>query len=123
MSAVGALLIGLAVMLLVAVGVLLLLRTSLHQLLVEICGEEHRARFWEQLYSASLLLTVGLAGIFFPPELGPVNNMLYSLLPMFRAALVGLLLCLAILATTMVQYIAEHDRRRNAPTASSTARR
>jgi hypothetical protein len=111
------------VMLLVATGVLLLLRTSLHQLLVEICGEEHRARFWGQLYSASLLLTVGLAGILFPPEQGQVNNMLYSLLPMFRAALVGLLLCLGILAMTMMQFIAENDRRRNATTASSTARR
>ena len=122
MSAVSTLFIGLAVMLLVATGVLLLLRTSLHQLLVEICGEEHRARFWGQLYSASLLLTVGLAGILFPPEEGQVNNMLYSLLPMFRAALVGLLLCLGILAMTMVQFIAENDRRRNATTASSTAR-
>jgi cytochrome bd-type quinol oxidase subunit 2 len=123
MSAVSALFIGLAVMLLVATGVLLLLRKSLHQLLVEICGEEHRARFWGQLYSASLLLTVGLAGILFPPEEGQVNNMLYSLLPMFRAALVGLLLCLGILAMTMVQFIVENDRRRNATTASSTARR
>jgi hypothetical protein len=123
MSAVSALFIGLAVMLLVATGVLLLLRKSLHQLLVEICGEEHRARFWGQLYSASLLLTVGLAGILFPPEEGQMNNMLYSLLPMFRAALVGLLLCLGILAMTMVQFIAENDRRRNATTASSTARR
>ena len=123
MSAVSTLFIGLAVMLLVATGVLLLLRTSLHQLLVEICGEEHRARFWGQLYSASLLLTVGLAGILFPPEEGQVNNMLYSLLPMFRAALVGLLLCLGILAMTMVQFIAENDRRRDAATASSTARR
>jgi cytochrome bd-type quinol oxidase subunit 2 len=114
MSAVSTLFIGLAVMLLVATGVLLLLRTSLHQLLVEICGEEHRARFWGQLYSACLLLTVGLAGILFPPEEGQVNNMLYSLLPMFRAALVGLLLCLGILAMTMVQFIAENDRRRNA---------
>ena len=123
MSAVSALFIGLAIMLLVATGVLLLLRTSLHQLLVEICGEEHRARFWGQLYSASLLLTVGLAGILFPPEEGQVNNMLYSLLPMFRAALVGLLLCLGILAMTMVQFIAENDRRRNATIASSSARR
>lgn len=123
MSAVSTLFIGLAVMLLVATGVLLLLRTSLHQLLVEICGEEHRARFWGQLYSASLLLTVGLAGILFPPEEGQVNNMLYSLLPMFRAALVGLLLCLGILAMTMVQFIAENDRRRNATAASSSARR
>jgi len=123
MSAVSTLFIGLAVMLLVATGVLLLLRTSLHQLLVEICGEEHRARFWGQLYSASLLLTVGLAGILFPPEEGQVNNMLYSLLPMFRSALVGLLLCLGILAMTMVQFIAENDRRRNATTASSSARR
>jgi cytochrome bd-type quinol oxidase subunit 2 len=123
MSAVSTLFIGLAVMLLVATGVLLLLRTSLHQLLVEICGEEHRARFWGQLYSASLLLTVGLAGILFPPEEGQVNNMLYSLLPMFRAALVGLLLCLGILAMTMVQFIAENDRRRNPTAASSSARR
>ena len=123
MSAVSTLFIGLAVMLLVATGVLLLLRTSLHQLLVEICGEEHRARFWGQLYSASLLLTVGLAGILFPPEEGQVNNMLYSLLPMFRAGLVGLLLCLGILAMTMVQFIAENDRRRNATIASSSARR
>ena len=123
MSAVSTLFIGLAVMLLVATGVLLLLRTSLHQLLVEICGEEHRARFWGQLYSASLLLTVGLAGILFPPEEGQVNNMLYSMLPMFRAALVGLLLCLGILAMTMVQFSAENDRRRNATTASSSARR
>jgi hypothetical protein len=123
MSAVSTLFIGLAVMLLVATGVLLLLRTSLHQLLVEICGEEHRARFWGQLYSASLLLTVGLAGILFPPEEAQVNNMLYSLLPMFRAALVGLLLCLGILAMTMVQFIAENDRRRNATIASNSARR
>jgi hypothetical protein len=115
--------IGLAVMLLVATGVLLLLRTSLHQLLVEICGEEHRARFWGQLYSASLLLTVGLAGILFPPDEGQVHTMLYSVLPMFRAALVGLLLCLGILAITMVQSIAENDRCRNATSASSSARR
>lgn len=125
MSAVSALFFGLAVMLLVAGGVLWLLRNSLHQLLVEICGEEHRARFWGQLYSASLLLTVGLAGILFPPAEGQVilSSMLYSLLPMFRAALVGLLLCLGILAFTMAQFIAEHDRRRHATTTSATAQR
>lgn len=125
MSAVSALFFGLAVMLLVAGGVLWLLRNSLHQLLVEICGEEHRARFWGQLYSASLLLTVGLAGILFPPAEGQVilSSMLYSLLPMFRAALVGLLLCLGILAFTMAQFIAENDRRRHATTTSATAQR
>jgi hypothetical protein len=123
MSAVNALFIGLAVMLLVATGILLLLRKSLQQLLVEICGEEHRARFWGQLYSASVLLTVGLAGLLFPPEEGAVDNVLYSLLPMFRGALLGLLLCLGILAMTMAQFIAENDRRRHAAAEGSAPRR
>lgn len=114
MSPVSAFVVGLVTMLLVSGGVLLLLRSSLHQLLVELCGEEHRARFWGQLYAATVVLTVGLAGLFFPPEEGPVlrGSILYSLLPMFRAAFIGLLLCLGILAMTMMQFITENDRRR-----------
>ena len=121
MSSVTALFVGLIVMLLVSSGVLLLLRHSLHLLLVELCGEEHRARFWGQLYSATVVLTVGLTGILFPPEavraadsggLTDSTVPLFGLLPMFRAGLFGLLLCLGLLALTMVRFIARNDRRR-----------
>lgn len=114
MSAITALVVGLALMLFTAGGVLLLLRGSLHQLLIELCGEEHRARFWGQLYAAMVVLTVGLAGIWFsPPASGETSaaGTLYYLLTMFRAGLMGLLLCLGILAMTMTSFIKAHDKR------------
>jgi TRAP-type C4-dicarboxylate transport system permease large subunit len=115
MSAVSAFVIGFMVMVFTTGGVLVLFRKSLHHLLTELCEEEHRARFWGQLYAATVLLTVGLAGMFFPPPLiGQIDSgaVVYSLLPMFRAGLVGLLLCLAVLALTMVKFISERDQRR-----------
>ena len=115
MSAVTAFVVGFMVMVLATGGVLFVLRKSLHQLLAELCEEEHRARFWGQLYAATALLTVGLAGISFPPSLiGKIDAgaVVYSLLPMFRAGLVGLLLCLGVLAMTMVKFISERDQRR-----------
>ena len=115
MSAVSAFVIGFMVMVFTTGGVLVLFRKSLHHLLTELCEEEHRARFWGQLYAATVLLTVGLAGMFFPPPLiGKIDSgaVVYSLLPMFRAGLVGLLLCLAVLAMTMVKFISERDQRR-----------
>jgi hypothetical protein len=86
----------------------------LHRLLVELCGEEHRASFWRQLYMAAVLLTVGLAAILFPPPYYvqvTADSILYYLLPMLRAGLVGMLVCLGILAVTMVRFITAHDRR------------
>jgi len=113
MLPVTALFIALGFMLSVGGGVLLWLKAPLHDLLVELCGEEHRARFWGQLYSATVLLTVALARILFPPSWSDmsVGNVLYLLLPMFRAALIGLLACLGVLALTMVRFITDYDRR------------
>jgi uncharacterized membrane protein YhaH (DUF805 family) len=113
MSPVSALFLGLGVMLVVSGVVLMWIRPAMHRLLVELCGEEHRARFWGQLYAASVILTVALAVVFFPPDPSrwSPGGALFDLLPMFRAALVGLLVCLGVLSLTMVRFIAEHDRR------------
>jgi hypothetical protein len=74
--------IGLTLMLFVAAGVQLLLRTFLYRLPVEI-GEKHRARFWGQRYSASLLRTVarGLAIVGAVPLMWFVSFSLSAELP------------------------------------------
>jgi hypothetical protein len=75
-------------------------------------ARNQRARFWAQLYEASLLLTVVFTAMLFPPDrTTPVD--VFSFLSMWRAGLFGLLISLMVLAVVMVKFIKQHDERKN----------
>ena len=56
-----------AVLLLAAIALILLVRKPLHAILLELCGAEHRASFWERLYDAAVILGVLFFSFWAPP--------------------------------------------------------
>ncbi len=110
MSAQWSFLIGLTTMTAVGVGVLAFVHRPFTAVLRELCGEEQRARFWAQLYDASLLLTVVFTAMLFPPDPAATADV-FAFLGMWRAGMFGLLLSLGVLALVMLNFIRQHDQR------------
>lgn len=105
-----AFLVGLSSVAAIGVGVLMFVHRPFTAVLRELCGEEQRARFWAQLYDASLVLTVVFTAMLFPPERNaPVD--VFAFLSMWRAGMFGLLISLGILALVMLNFIRQHDGR------------
>lgn len=110
MNAQWAFFIGLITVAAMGGGVLLFVHRPFTALLRELCGEEQRARFWAQLYDASLLLTVLFTAMLFPPDpAAPVD--VFAFLSMWRAGMFGLLVSLGVLAIVMLNFIRQHDQR------------
>lgn len=115
MSPQWAFVIGLTTVAAVGAGVLVFVHRPFTAVLRELCREEQRARFWAQLYDASLLLTVVFTAMLFPPDpVGPTD--VFAFLGMWRAGMFGLLLALGVLALVMLNFIRQHDERAGAPT-------
>lgn len=110
MDPITAFLLGLAVLLSTAAGTLFLVQRPLVSILVELCGAEHRARFWWRLYGVSLFLLVAFSALWFPP--GNARAGFHDFLRTFRAGTFALLAGLALLAFVAMLSIAQHDRQR-----------
>ena len=102
---------GLALLLLVAAGALLIVQRPLVAILIELCGAEHRARFWSRLYGLSLFLLVALFALWVPPSSTSQAADFHDFLRTFRAGSLALLTGLGILGFFTMLSIAQHDRR------------
>ncbi len=116
MQPVPAFLLGIVLLVVLAACVLVFVRRPMRRILVELCGAEHRADFWQHLFEVGLTLTVLFLAMFFPPGRGDEVGF-FDFLGMFRAGLFGLLAALAVLAIAMMTSIGSYERklRRTAP--------
>lgn len=105
-------LLGLAVLLVAASALILLVRRPLHAILVELCGAEHRATFWERLYAAAVVLSVLFFSFWVPPVPadGSATTSFEDYFGLLRAGSFALLASLGVLAVLMLLFISKHDR-------------
>lgn len=116
MDPVNGFLIGIAALLALASGALFAVHKPFTAILAELCGADHRARFWARLYESSLLLLVFFFCLWSPPDPQDETIAFYDVVAMFRAGILGLLLGLGVLAVLVLVFIARHDsQRRIAP--------
>ena len=103
----------------------LFLRRPLHVLLLELCGNEARARFWSVYWSA-LLVLAALFGILLAAPLDEVGLWMANpsaplVLSGFRASLCAVLFVLGALALVLLRSIARFERGRVVPPAAPAA--
>ncbi len=100
----------LGLLFLLAVATLVAVKRPLYDILCEICGAPHRARFWMRFFGASLLLSVLFFCLWSPPEAKNEVITLLEILAMMRAGLFGLLSALGLLAVVMLVWQARFER-------------
>ncbi len=110
MNPISAFFLGLGTVTGIALATLFFVRGPLFRLLVELCGTEDRARFWQHLYEAALLLTVVFCALLFPPGDGEIIGF-YDFIGMFRAAVFGILAILGVLAVVASVSIGRFESR------------
>ena len=105
-------LFGITILLLAATALILLVRKPLHAILVELCGAEHRASFWERLYDAAVILGVLFFSFWAPPlpEPGSATVAFEDYFGLLRAGSFALLASLGVLAFLMLVFISKHDQ-------------
>ena len=100
------------------------LRRPLHVLLIELCGNEARARFWS-VYWGAMIVLAALFGLLVSAPLGEVEAWSESpavplVLTGFRASLSAVLLVLGFLAVVLLRSIARFERGRIPPPARAS---
>ncbi|HEX6884840.1 MAG TPA: hypothetical protein VF530_15805 [Planctomycetota bacterium] len=113
----NALLVSLLLTSVFALLLVLFLRRPLHGLLVELCGNEPRARFWSAYWGATLVLAA-LFGLLASAPLGQEeawgdSQAVPLVLSGLRASLFAVLLVLGMLALVLVRSIASYERGRS----------
>jgi hypothetical protein len=110
MTPLSAFLVGIGTMTACAVAMLWFLRRPLMALLLDLCGQEHRAQFWAKIYAVSVMVLVLLSVLIEPPE-APQSGIVPfgEFVAMFRAGMFGLLTAIGLLAFVAIQFIASQD--------------
>jgi len=101
------------------------LRRPLHVLLIELCGNESRARFWS-VYWGAMIVLAALFGLLVSAPIGRTESWAESpavpvVLTGLRASLCAVLLVLGLLALVLLRSIARFERGRTRPTSASDA--
>ena len=76
----------------------------LQSILNEICGAEHRARFWARFFSAMLLLAMLFCTLFALPPSTHATLTLHDIAIILRSGLFGVLAAMVLLALTMLTW-------------------
>lgn len=98
---------GFALLLALAIALIAFLRRPLRDILIELCGRETRARFWECITAAGVLLSTVFAAVLVSPETSADAGA--QLLAMARYGLASLLACLGLLAFLMMRSIVSYE--------------
>ena len=98
MNPITAFFIGLGLLFVLAVATLVCVQRPLNEVLTEICGAPHRARFWARFFGAMLLLSVLFFCLWSPPDASVEEITLHEIIGMMRAGLFGLLTAMGLLA-------------------------
>ncbi len=109
--------VALSMLLALAVATLVSVQRPLNEVLVEICGAPHRARFWTRLFSAMLLLSMLFFCLWSPPNATAREFSLHEIVGMLRAGLFGLLSAMSLLALVVLVWQGRFERRAPPPPA------
>jgi hypothetical protein len=118
-SPVPAFFVGLAVLLSFTILALVCVQRPLNAILLELCGKDHRARFWTRLYDVSLFALVAFFALWSPPNPDVESVRFHDYLGMLRFGLFALLAGLALLALVMMVSVGNHDREERASRRAS----
>ena len=117
MDPITAFFVGLGLLLGLSVATLACVQRPLNDILLEVCGAPHRARFWARLFGATLLLAVVFFCLWSPPKTGEIHE----LIGMLRAGLFGLLSALGLLALVMLKAQSRFQRGLASPRSGGAA--
>ena len=97
---------------------ILVLRKSLRNILIDLCGNEHRATFWSMFASVCILLASLIGAMLFPPGISShagSDEVFIAAFNSFRAGMVGLLCALVAMGLIIAIFISgaavENSRR------------
>ena len=110
MHPITAFFIGLGLLFVLAVATLVCVQRPLNEILVEICGAPHRARFWTRFFGAMLLLSVLFFCLWSPPDASSEQVTLHEIIGMMRAGLFGLLTAMVGLALVVLVWQSRFER-------------
>ena len=102
---------------------LLCVQRPLNDILLEICGAPHRARFWSRFFGAALLLTALFFCLWSPPDPNAEGVVLDDIVRMMRAGLFGMLSAMGLLALVMMYWQSRFEVRARANTGTDVADR
>jgi hypothetical protein len=105
MSSVVVFLIGVVVTAGLAIGVVLYLKPSLHDVLVDLCGTPTRAGFWTAFSTVTVALTPIMFALHYRPDMGAGAHAVFEIGKQLELALAGLLLSVILLALVLARFI------------------
>ena len=113
--------IALGMLFVLAVATLVCVQRPLNDILIEICGAPHRARFWVRFFGATLLLSVLFFCLWSPPDASSKVITLHEIIGMLRAGLFGLLIAMGLLAFIMLVWQSRFERGLTPPRAGDSS--
>ena len=111
MSSVAIYVAALVVTMLASLAVVLVLRASLHRLLVDLCGTENRAAFWTAFSTVALVLAPLLGAMHRRPDAG--GDAAYELAAQLEWALGGLLAAVLLVGVVLARSIVVFEQERS----------
>jgi len=105
MNDVAIFLIGVGMTLVFALLVVAYLRPHLQRILVDLCGNEERARFWAAFSNVILLLTPLIGAMSYRPRIGELSPVFFELSTQFKWGLVGLVVALAVMGVVISRFV------------------
>lgn len=115
MDPITAFFLALGILLVLTAATLACLQRPLDQILQELCGAPHRARFWTRFFDAMVLLSMLFFCLWAPPDAGTQHFSLDEIVSMLRAGLFGLLSAMAFLAFVMLVWQSRYESGFRAP--------
>lgn len=102
-------LLGLGMTLVTTFAIVAYLRTSLHNILVELCGTRERAAFWVSFSNVTISLVPLIFAMQYTPDFKAGSAAVFELAGQLKWALVGLLVAVLILGWVLRGFIRRED--------------
>lgn len=100
-----AFLIALALSLLMSALVVWYTKQALHRVLVDLCGEDHRARYWSTFSNVMLLLVPAAALMLGHASDRPVESPIFSIVDQLKWSTVGLIVSFFAIAMGVAAFV------------------
>ena len=98
-------LVGVAVTAALAVAVVVYLKPSLHDVLVDLCGTTTRAAFWTAFSTVTVALTPIMFALHYRPDMSAESHAVFEIGKQLELAFAGLLLSVVLLAVVLAKFI------------------
>ncbi len=97
MSQISSYLVSLTATLIISILLTLILRGSLHNVLVDLCGTKERANFWTMFSMIMLIAMPMVVGMGYTPESTQGNDLFFEMMRQLRGNFFGYLFALAVI--------------------------